>query len=115
MMKGLIGKKLGMTSVYDESGTAVPVTVIEAGPCVVVQCKDAEKDGYLDYLKKLLPLVRPGGLVLAHNMTERMARADFATDDAGVHRVAEYLLGRGGKHPAETAETRHGRSGRWRV
>jgi large subunit ribosomal protein L3 len=46
MMKGLIGKKLGMTSIYDESGAAVPVTVIEAGPCVVVQCKGVEKDGY---------------------------------------------------------------------
>ena len=45
-MKGLIGKKLGMTSVYDEAGAAVPVTVIEAGPCVVVQRKDNEKDGY---------------------------------------------------------------------
>jgi len=45
-VKGLIGKKLGMTSVYDESGTAVPVTVIEAGPCVVVQQKSNEKEGY---------------------------------------------------------------------
>lgn len=45
-MKGLIGKKLGMTSVYDEDGVAVPVTVIEAGPCVVTQLKDADKDGY---------------------------------------------------------------------
>jgi large subunit ribosomal protein L3 len=45
-MKGLIGKKLGMTSVYDESGAAVPVTVIEAGPCVVVQRMENEKDGY---------------------------------------------------------------------
>jgi large subunit ribosomal protein L3 len=45
-MKGLIGKKLGMTSVYDENGVAVPVTVIEAGPCVVTQLKDEEKDGY---------------------------------------------------------------------
>lgn len=45
-MKGLIGKKLGMTSVYDENGVAVPVTVIEAGPCVVVQRKDNDKDGY---------------------------------------------------------------------
>jgi large subunit ribosomal protein L3 len=45
-MKGLIGKKLGMTSVYDESGAAVPVTVIEAGPCVVVQRRENEKDGY---------------------------------------------------------------------
>jgi large subunit ribosomal protein L3 len=46
-MKGLIGKKLGMTSIYDETGTAVPVTVIEAGPCVVVQQRSVEKDGYL--------------------------------------------------------------------
>lgn len=45
-MKGLIGKKLGMTSVYDEAGTAVPVTVIEAGPCVVVQQKNNKKEGY---------------------------------------------------------------------
>jgi large subunit ribosomal protein L3 len=45
-MKGLIGIKLGMTSVYDENGTAVPVTVIEAGPCVVTQLKDEEKEGY---------------------------------------------------------------------
>jgi large subunit ribosomal protein L3 len=45
-MKGLIGKKLGMTSVYDEAGTAVPVTVIEAGPCVVVQQKSNKKEGY---------------------------------------------------------------------
>ncbi len=39
---------------------------------------DAEKDGYFDYLKQVLPLVRPGGLILAHNMTARMARTDFA-------------------------------------
>jgi large subunit ribosomal protein L3 len=45
-VKGLIGKKLGMTSIYDEAGTAVPVTVIEAGPCVVVQQKDNDKEGY---------------------------------------------------------------------
>jgi large subunit ribosomal protein L3 len=45
-MKGLIGKKLGMTSIYTEDGVAVPVTVIEAGPCVVTQLKDNEKDGY---------------------------------------------------------------------
>ncbi|QBG47788.1 50S ribosomal protein L3 [Verrucomicrobia bacterium S94] len=45
-MKGLIGKKLGMTSIYTEDGVAVPVTVIEAGPCVVTQLKDEDKDGY---------------------------------------------------------------------
>ena len=45
-MKGLIGKKLGMTSVYDEAGRAIPVTVLEVGPCVVVQRKTEEKEGY---------------------------------------------------------------------
>jgi len=45
-MKGLIGKKLGMTSIYTEDGAAVPVTVIEAGPCVVTQLKEEGKDGY---------------------------------------------------------------------
>ncbi len=45
-MKGLIGKKLGMASIYDEAGAAVPVTVIEAGPCVVVQQKSEGKEGY---------------------------------------------------------------------
>lgn len=45
-MKGLIGKKVGMTSVFGEGGTIVPCTVIEAGPCVVTQVKTTEKDGY---------------------------------------------------------------------
>ncbi len=45
-MKGLIGKKVGMTQVYDESGKVVPVTVIQAGPCVVVAVKTRERDGY---------------------------------------------------------------------
>ena len=46
MKKGIIGKKLGMTQIFDEIGNAVPVTVIQAGPCTVVQRKTAEKDGY---------------------------------------------------------------------
>jgi len=45
-MSGLIGKKIGMTSVFDASGKIVPCTVIEAGPCVVTQVKTVEKDGY---------------------------------------------------------------------
>ena len=44
--KGIIGKKLGMTQVFDETGLSVPVTVIEAGPCVVVQKRTEETDGY---------------------------------------------------------------------
>lgn len=44
--KGIIGRKLGMTQLFDEQGRAVPVTVIQAGPCAVVQRKTAERDGY---------------------------------------------------------------------
>jgi len=46
MEKAIIGKKIGMTQIYDEAGHVVPVTVIEAGPCTVVQKKTQEKDGY---------------------------------------------------------------------
>ncbi len=46
MQKAIIGKKLGMTQLFDENGVVIPVTVVEAGPCVVVQKKTAENDGY---------------------------------------------------------------------
>ena len=46
MKKGLIGKKIGMTQIFDEKGNVIPVTVIECGPCVVAQKKTVEKDGY---------------------------------------------------------------------
>ena len=46
MKKAIIGKKVGMTQIFDESGKVIPVTVVEAGPCVVTQKKTAETDGY---------------------------------------------------------------------
>ena len=46
MQKGIIGKKIGMTQIFDEHGKVVPVTVIEAGPCVISQKKTVENDGY---------------------------------------------------------------------
>ena len=46
MKKGIIGRKVGMTQIFDEIGNVIPVTVIEAGPCVVAQKKTAENDGY---------------------------------------------------------------------
>jgi large subunit ribosomal protein L3 len=56
MSIGLLGRKVGMTQVYDPSGDAIPVTVIEAGPCLVLQLKSKERDGYeavqLGYLDK---------------------------------------------------------------
>lgn len=45
-MKGIIGKKVGMTQIFDESGNVIPVTVLEAGPCYVTQVRSAERDGY---------------------------------------------------------------------
>jgi len=56
MEKGILGRKVGMTQVYDESGTVVPVTVIQAGPCHVMQLRTPDRDGYeavqLGYLDK---------------------------------------------------------------
>ena len=46
MKKGIIGKKIGMTQIFDENGNAIPVTVIQAGPCTVAQRKTTENDGY---------------------------------------------------------------------
>lgn len=46
MQKAIIGKKIGMTQIFDETGKVIPVTVVEAGPCVVVQKKTTENDGY---------------------------------------------------------------------
>jgi large subunit ribosomal protein L3 len=63
-MKGLLGRKLGMTQIFNESGESVPVTVIEAGPCYVTQVRTAERDGYsavqigFDAAKKATRLTR---------------------------------------------------------
>ena len=46
MLKGLLGKKIGMTQIFDDNGAAIPITVIEAGPCYVTQVRDVETDGY---------------------------------------------------------------------
>ena len=46
-MKGMIGKKVGMTQVFDQQGTVVPVTVIQAGPCYVTQVRNTDRDGYV--------------------------------------------------------------------
>ena len=46
MQKGIIGKKIGMTQIFDEKGKVIPVTVVEAGPCVITQKKTVENDGY---------------------------------------------------------------------
>ena len=59
MVDGLIGIKVGMTQVFDENGAVVPVTVIKAGPCVVVQKKTKETDGYESVQLGLVEFIRP--------------------------------------------------------
>ena len=46
MLKAILGKKVGMTQIFKEDGAMIPVTVVEAGPCVVTQVKTVESDGY---------------------------------------------------------------------
>jgi large subunit ribosomal protein L3 len=59
MISGLIGKKVGMTKIVQDDGTVVPVTVIQAGPCVVVQKKTTEKDGYEAVQLGFVEFVKP--------------------------------------------------------
>jgi large subunit ribosomal protein L3 len=59
MVDGLIGIKVGMTQIFDENGTVVPVTVIKAGPCVVVQKKTKDPDGYDSVQLGLVEFIRP--------------------------------------------------------
>ena len=65
MFKGLIGRKIGMTQIFDASGAAVPVTLIEAGPCFVSQVKTAETDGY-SAVQLAFGEVKPKRLSKAH-------------------------------------------------
>src|SRR6185436_14448584 len=59
MVNGLIGKKVGMTQLVQDDGTVVPVTVVQAGPCVVVQKKTVEKDGYESVQLGFVEFVKP--------------------------------------------------------
>jgi large subunit ribosomal protein L3 len=59
MVDGLIGKKVGMTQIFDENGVVIPVTVVKAGPCVVVQKKKMDPDGYEAVQLGLVEFVRP--------------------------------------------------------
>jgi large subunit ribosomal protein L3 len=66
MIEGLLGKKLGMTQIFDETGQVVPVTVLEVGPCVVTQVKTMERDGYESLQIGYGELKRPNGPQRGH-------------------------------------------------
>lgn len=75
MKKGLIGKKIGMTQIFDEKGKVIPVTVVEAGPCPVVQVKTVENDGY-DAFQLGFGDMKPQRV--NKPMTKHFAKADVA-------------------------------------
>ncbi len=75
MKKGIIGKKLGMTQIFDENGNVIPVTVVEAGPCAVIQKKTQENDGY--------DAVQLGFIDLADKKVTKPVKGHF--EKAGVH------------------------------
>ena len=74
-MKAIIGKKVGMSQIFDENGHVIPVTVIEAGPCVVVQKKTAEKDGYEAVQAAAVGVALHGRAVALDNALEAVALA----------------------------------------
>lgn len=89
MIKGLIGKKIGMTRVFDDAGNHVPVTVLKAGPCVVLQVKNEETDGYRavqlglvdeSVKEKNQTKARRGHLAAAGNFQIRVIR-EFEVDE----------------------------------
>lgn len=97
MKKAIIGKKVGMTQIFDENGKVVPVTVIEAGPCVVVQKKTDEKDGYnavqlgfLDVQEKKLTKPEIGHMKKAGVANKKFLR-EFRLEDCNVYNVGDEL------------------------
>ncbi|MBR6051482.1 MAG: 50S ribosomal protein L3 [Clostridia bacterium] len=97
MKKGIIGKKIGMTQIFDEIGNVIPVTVIEAGPCVVAQVKTVENDGYSsvqlgfeDIIEKKLTKAEKGhfaktGVAMKKHLKE------FRLDDAESMKVGDIV------------------------
>lgn len=97
MKKGIIGKKLGMTQIFDEAGNMIPVTVIEAGPCPVVQKKTAENDGYsavqlgfLDMMESKVSKPKAGHFKKA-GVTVKRHLKEFRLDDADKYSVGDVV------------------------
>jgi 50S ribosomal protein uL3 len=87
-MKGFIGKKVGMTQIFDENGQVIPVTVIEAGPCYVTQIRTAENDGYTAVQLGFdeLPPKRNGSSRLTKPKQGHLQRDGMSTPDLRVLR-----------------------------
>ena len=97
MKKAIIGKKLGMTQIFDEVGNVVPVTVIEAGPCAVVQKKTVENDGYdavqlgfMDVAERKVTKPIKGHFAKA-NVSLKKHLKEFRLDDAASMNVGDEI------------------------
>ena len=97
MVKAIIGKKVGMTQIFDDNGKVVPVTVIEAGPCAIVQKKTSEKDGYdsvqlgfQDIKERKLTKPELGHLWKA-DVTAKKHLKEFRLDDTSALNVGDEL------------------------
>ena len=98
MKKAILGKKIGMTQVFDQNGKVVPVTVVEAGPCVVVQKKTIEKDGYDaiqvgfgDIREKLVNKPKKGHYAKAGVSLKRKLK-EFRLEDTSSYEVGQEIL-----------------------
>jgi len=98
MKKAILGRKLGMTQIFDENGKVVPVTVIEAGPCVVTQIKTEEKEGYVaiqvgfdDIREKLVNKPKQGQFKKAGVSLKRILR-EFRLEDVSAYEVGQEIL-----------------------
>ena len=97
MKKAIIGKKIGMTQIFDEVGNVIPVTIIEAGPCVVAQKKTVETDGYSsvqlgfeDIADKKLNKAVKGHFAKANVAAKRHLK-EFRLDDAASMNVGDIV------------------------
>ena len=97
MQKAIIGKKVGMTQIFDENGHVIPVTVIEAGPCVVAQKKTLENDGYVsvqlaygDDAEKKLSKPELGHLKKAGEAVKKYLK-EFRLDDMSSYNLGDVL------------------------
>lgn len=97
MKKGIIGRKVGMTQIFDEKGNVIPVTVIEAGPCVVAQVKTVETDGYSavqlgfgDVKEKKMNKPEKGHFAKANAANKKHLR-EFKLDDAQNLKVGDEI------------------------
>ncbi len=96
MKNGIIGKKLGMTQIFDEIGNVIPVTLIEAGPCVVTQVKTVENDGYsavqlgFENIEER-KLTKPAKGHLAKSGATKKHLKEFKLDDAANYNVGDEI------------------------